>query len=115
MANWSTAGNAGVAANFSISFHVDSASTRLSPLTTSLITPRRRPASLLTGKCGAALLTGPYARVYQPNAIMELRTLPTDPVGPPAFDYHGRNSRSRALRPPAIPFTVRGAKDMQIF
>ncbi len=114
MANWSTAGNAGVAANFSINFHVDSSVNP--PVTTYDIVDNTQatPTSLLTGNTGAALLTGPYARVYQPNAIMELRTLPTDPVGPPAFDYGAQFSIEGA---PATgdTFTVRGAKDMQIF
>jgi flagellar hook-associated protein 3 FlgL len=51
--------------------------------------------------------------VYQPNATIELKRLPTDPAGP-AFDYGAQFSIEGA---PATgdTFTVRASKDVQLF
>lgn len=105
---WATAGFNGAPANFSIKFDVSNA---VPPVTTYDIVDNTQGISLLTGAAPAA--AGPYARVYQPNATIDLRRLPTDPAGP-AFDYGAQFSIEGA---PATgdSFTVRGAKDVQIF
>lgn len=108
---WKTAGQNGLPANFSLNFHVDNA---VIPAVTTydIVDNTAAPAtSLLTGAAPAA---GPYARVYQPNATIELKKLPTDPVAAPAFDYGAQLSIEGA---PATgdTFTVRASKDVQLF
>ncbi len=108
---WKTAGQSGLPANFSLNFHVDNA---VIPAVTTydIVDNTAAPAtSLLTGAAPAA---GPYARVYQPNATIELKKLPTDPVAAPAFDYGAQLSIEGA---PATgdTFTVRASKDVQLF
>ena len=108
---WKTAGQNGLPANFSLNFHVDNA---VIPAVTTydIVDNTAAPAtSLLTGAAPAA---GPYVRVYQPNATIELKKLPTDPVAAPAFDYGAQLSIEGA---PATgdTFTVRASKDVQLF
>ncbi len=108
---WKTAGQNGLPANFSLNFHVDNA---VIPAVTTydIVDNTAAPAtSLLTGAAPAA---GPYARVYQPNATIELKKLPTDPVAAPAFDYGAQLSIEGA---PATgdTFTVRASTDVQLF
>lgn len=108
---WATAGSGGVPANFTINFHIDNTVTP--PVTTYDIVDNTQatPTSLLTG---AAPAPGPYPRVYQPNATIELRKLPTDPVAAPAFDY-GAQLSIEGDPASGDSFSVRGAKDVQIF
>lgn len=109
---WKTAGQNGQAANFTLNFHVDNTVTPA--VTTYDIvdnTTVPTPVSLLTGAAPAA---GPYARVYQPFATIEMRNLPTDPATAAVFDYGSQFSIEGA---PATgdSFTMRASKDVQLF
>jgi flagellar hook-associated protein 3 FlgL len=108
---WKTAGANGMSANFTVNFFVDNVA--IPPVTTYDIVDNTQGISLLTGNPPAVpSVATPYPRVYQPNATIELKHLPTDPG--PAFDYGAQFSIEGA---PATgdTFTVRASKDVQLF
>lgn len=108
---WKNAGAAGQPANFTVKFFVDNSV--IPAVTTYDIQDNTQGISLLTGSPLAPPPPTPYGRVYQPNATIELKRLPTDPAGP-AFDYGAQFSIEGA---PATgdTFTVRASKDVQLF